>query len=572
MRFRKFILENYRAVEYAEVAVANNLIPLVGINESGKTTILQGILAFDRLSDSYAGGTHLEYRNKYVLGNHSCNITAEVVLDSEEDLDKLSQRLRLVRGNPLMLSFEEAFRNGSTLRITRNLETLKYSIQGISLPDDTNNEKVADAVYRILPFLLYFDDFTDRVPEAVEYIPTDKGIRIANRRLGEWDRILREIFRRATDGRQSLESFIEMENDDERRGLLSDITDVLNEEIIQAWRKLRERSGNLADDTGDLSLHLGYRTTDGRFVFEFKVTDRAARRERWFNVVDRSKGFQWFFNFQMKLKFNPKYQEVSSGAIYLLDEPGSYLHASAQAELLSSLHEISETNTILYCTHSQHLLDPDKINIADTRIVYKENGKVSVIPFGSAKTRNYQGALTPLIHALHIRTGVFNREIRNAVITEGITDYYFFSMLCAHRDEWSQVEIDLIPGAGAAQLRDLISMAIAFSHRFCVLLDSDQEGIEARNRYLQFFGQHLQDHFFGYATPGRQKKVRLEGFLSERDRTRLLTMTGVQDVKNAVIQLYFRSDREQYWKGIDEETIENLSIVQGYLKNFFSAE
>lgn len=569
MQFRKFIIENYRAVEYAEVPVANNLIPLVGVNESGKTSILQAILAFDRISDSYGAGQHLDFKNKYTLGEHPCKIHAEVVIDLESDLDKLSQKLRLTRGNELMEELEEAFRNKARLILTRDLTSKRYSIHGINVPDE-KNEALANAVYGILPFLLYFDDFTERVPQSVEYVRTEtaKGFRLRNPRLGEWNRILEEIFKRATDGEHTLESFVNMKDEDERRGLLSDINDVLNVEIIDAWRKLRKPGGGLADDHGVLSLHLGFTEGESDFHFEFKVTDRSTQKVRWFNVVDRSKGFQWFFNFQMKLKFNPKYQEVQSGAIYLLDEPGSYLHSSAQTELLQSLHDISETNTILYCTHSQHLLDPDFINISDTRIVHKVDGKISVVPFGNAKDPNYQGALTPLFNALHLKTGVFNRRIRYAVITEGITDYYLFDMLRTHRPEWRQIEMELIPGAGADQLKDLISMSIAFADRFCVLLDSDRAGVKARNTYIRQFGQHLKEQFFNYITPGKSSNVILEHFLSESDKRRLLDLTNSDDVKSGIIQLYYHDRRDDFWKDISFDTLENLSLAKEYLYKF----
>ena len=35
MHYRKFIIDKYRAIEHAEVGVGNQLIPLIGINESG---------------------------------------------------------------------------------------------------------------------------------------------------------------------------------------------------------------------------------------------------------------------------------------------------------------------------------------------------------------------------------------------------------------------------------------------------------------------------------------------------------------------------------------------------------
>ena len=48
MRFTGFHIKNYKAIEDLLIVLNNTLIPLIGINESGKTLILQAILAFDK--------------------------------------------------------------------------------------------------------------------------------------------------------------------------------------------------------------------------------------------------------------------------------------------------------------------------------------------------------------------------------------------------------------------------------------------------------------------------------------------------------------------------------------------
>src|SRR5690606_36910763 len=116
----------YRAVENAEVSVGNRLIPLVGINESGKTSILQAILAFDRVSDRYGGGAHLEYRNKYQIGDHDCTVKAEVVIDREEDIDGVSRSMRLSRGHAILRALELAMEKRTTIQLTRNLNDKTY--------------------------------------------------------------------------------------------------------------------------------------------------------------------------------------------------------------------------------------------------------------------------------------------------------------------------------------------------------------------------------------------------------------------------------------------------------------
>jgi predicted ATP-dependent endonuclease of OLD family len=75
---------------------------------------------------------------------------------------------------------------------------------------------------------------------------------------------------------------------------------------------------------------------------------------------NRSKGFNWFFSFLVWFK---KIQEdKNSNYVLLLDEPGLNLHASAQADLLRFLEDLSEKYQIIYTTHSPFMIAPDKLH------------------------------------------------------------------------------------------------------------------------------------------------------------------------------------------------------------------
>jgi energy-coupling factor transporter ATP-binding protein EcfA2 len=577
MHYRKFIIDKYRAIEHAEVGVGNQLIPLIGINESGKTSILKAILCFDKNSDKYGGGEHLDYKNNYQIGDHDCFVTAEVVIDSISDIERIAESLQLQFNDSLIDLLKSMFEKKSPILIQRDIKNRRssYSIANLELAK-TKNTQLAKAIYHSLPMILYFDDFADRVPESLSfsYIEADPRYRIKNTRLVEWQRILEEVFQRATNGNNSLYSFISIEDSDDRDGLLNDINDKLNDEIVSDWKRLKSSIDGASNDSEDLALELRYTPSESGFVFEFKVTDRSRKNKRVFDVIERSKGFQWFFNFLMKLKFNPKYQKEASGAIYLLDEPGSYLHASAQEKLLKELADISNTNTILYCTHSHHLLDPDTINIGQTRIVEKDGGYIGVVPYGSAEVDKSQGALSPLFQALQIRTGIFNRTVTNALITEGIIDFYWFSLLKEYLDGWDFPGVDIIPGAGANGLKELISWSIAWTDRYAVFLDSDQEGKLAFTRYTTFFGEVEANNFYNYSMPNNLSNIKLEKFISDGDQQRLSHMTGAVSIKRAIIQLFYSKEnvKKDFFDELDETTINNMSLVKDFLNTHFGLE
>jgi AAA domain, putative AbiEii toxin, Type IV TA system len=87
----------------------------------------------------------------------------------------------------------------------------------------------------------------------------------------------------------------------------------------------------------------------------------------WTNVYDsthwmtvrlgnRSRGFIWFFSF---MAWFIQQQKSGKPMILLLDEPGLFLHASAQKDLLRFIEkEINSHHQVIYTTHSPFMIDP----------------------------------------------------------------------------------------------------------------------------------------------------------------------------------------------------------------------
>jgi predicted ATP-dependent endonuclease of OLD family len=89
----------------------------------------------------------------------------------------------------------------------------------------------------------------------------------------------------------------------------------------------------------------------------------------------RSQGFQWFLSFYINFTADPEGE--FKDAIILLDDPGVHLHASGQKDLLKTLENVSQTNQIVFSTHSPFMIDKD--NLRRIRIVSKEEGEGTTI-------------------------------------------------------------------------------------------------------------------------------------------------------------------------------------------------
>lgn len=569
MKIEKFNINNYRAIKNIEFDIKHSISPIIGVNESGKTTILKAILAFDKSRDKFNNGDHLEYKNRYFTHKHEkCTITAYLTL-SEDEIAELIKKTNIKTSSdeyPILanLNIQTIFQLTRTLDSEKNL----YSTQLDNLSADTC-ERIAKYLSSKIPYILYFDDFADRVPDTIEF-PTNymNEQKLSHTKQREWQEIIQEIFNRANteaslddqNGETLLASYLKKAEEDEDVGndILSDVQQTLNNEITSEWIKIKRSGISLGDNESEaLEIEIVHQKNSNSF--QFKVKDKSNNgKSRTFDISQRSKGFQWFFNYMVKLKFNPNYKGELENSIFLLDEPGSYLHSSAQSELLKELQKVSIKNTIIYCTHSQFLLNPDYIKVGSIKITEKQDSEISLKNFGSYKGQNHAGALSPIYQALQLN--IAHDYLGKIALTEGITDYYFFKMLQNNTDLINK-EIKFIAGGGASHLDILISLAVSFSENFIILLDHDKAGKQAKKKYIDTFTQSLEENILFYNT--EKDNFVLEDLLSGSDSSHLLEITKSDDKKRAWGFLYYdyKDKQKDFFENLDQNTLKNLSHI-----------
>lgn len=475
MRYLRFVISNYRAiVGPLTIDVSKpKLTPIIGVNESGKTTVLHAIFAFDHYNDDLNDdGRHLEdTANLYRTTPPPATVAAVIQLSRSEldlavaDCEKEHEKhragfaaLKKRRGLP------------TELTIVRNLSTKKYQLSDLRIPSEELQHVLAEAIISRLPYILFFDDFRDKIDEKIEILlPKDEP-------LSGWLAILQQLFR-STDKSLSVFQLPALE-ERQRKTVLARVQRRLNETLTKEWQNFR------LDDREALDISVEFvteRTPQGaeRHYLKLDVVEvDSDGYEHFFYISDRSKGFYWFFNFVMKLEFNPKIISTSEPTIYLLDEPGSYLHAFAQRKLCGKLRQLAEKNCVLYCTHSHYLLDPETIPVSSIQLAEKDgNGSVTLVRITDYKgaASEKRSALQPVLDALQIRP--FALDVigtRATVIVEGIYDYFALDLFKGTRS------VAILPATNADSIRFFISLLIAWQVEFRAVWDNDKEG---RTRY-----------------------------------------------------------------------------------------
>jgi predicted ATP-dependent endonuclease of OLD family len=145
MKYLKFEIENYRGIS-RKLSIdlnENSLIPLIGINECGKTTILQAIYCFDHINDNEYDSAHLgNLINLYQTssaGNAIITATLEItkreletIININNERDKNNSEQAKVKGQVYKEQFIEVDLNKIEFKniivLQRNLTTKEYLI------------------------------------------------------------------------------------------------------------------------------------------------------------------------------------------------------------------------------------------------------------------------------------------------------------------------------------------------------------------------------------------------------------------------------------------------------------
>lgn len=231
---------------------------------------------------------------------------------------------------------------------------------------------------------------------------------------------------------------------------------------------------------------------------------------------NRSKGFNWFFSFLVWFK---KIQEdKSSKYILLLDEPGLNLHASAQADLLNFLEDLSVDYQIIYTTHSPFAIPSDKLHRVRTVLETQTGSQIS-----ESIQEKDPNTLFPLQAALgyDIAQNLFIGK--KNLIVEGVSDLVFLETMSAILQSAGRTGLDnsvtVIPTGGLEKVATFISLMRGNKLDLVCLLDSYTDA-SAKAKFENIIQQKLihekKVRFFHGYLPG-YKQADIEDLFAPDD-------------------------------------------------------
>ena len=533
-------VRNYKSIiDSGWVSIESGITTLLGKNESGKTSFLQGIRYFgeDRKIDrkEIHDGAETTSENKFPIVSLKIELNnrdAESISSSDFDLeagDELittkysngTREIATLQGKEVkqLISPEEEtkllverffqefnnlrsnhggnFRNHydnkikSTANKIRNgnisdpeelLNRLNQLIDGV----DGAPEQHKDITIQKSKWLDDLTDIRNKLENTIEHgVPPYPIPNIVYH--GEFDTISDSINK----------SSIESEDHRTFRNLLEivdlEYEDFENRDIHERNKLLDDAGGTIRGQVNSLweqkEVDVDIRYADDTFTVGIKdeslntsdsnntVKKRVNRKLK--RPSERSKGFQWFFSFYVNLMAETENGNQSNQLI-LLDDPAVFLHPEGKKNWLSAIEKLSDSAQIIYSSHSPFLIRkeyPNRIRVVEDR---EDEGTIVTEDYHTSD----EMTLEPLRNALGIGLGDSPFVSKRKILVEGISDYeiligvahYFQNYIENDILNWS--EITVMPTNGGNNMTRAAKWVASEDFSYVLLLDNDQKGKE----------------------------------------------------------------------------------------------
>ncbi len=201
------------------------------------------------------------------------------------------------------------------------------------------------------------------------------------------------------------------------------------------------------------------------------------------NLNERSRGLKWFFSFYITFSADTSEGGTADNAILLLDEPGLYLHALSQADLLRHFSDDFK-NQIIYTTHSPFMVPTENLDAIRTVNIAQDAGTtVTDTPTGDSRT------LFPLQMALGFSLSQSLFVGSDNMVVEGVTDFWFLSSVSAYLQGIGKdslpTALTITPAGGAQKVSYMVALLTSERLRVLVLLDDEKQARGTRDELVR---------------------------------------------------------------------------------------
>ena len=593
MNFTYFHIKNFKGIKDITLDLDkdpdSNIFTLVGLNESGKTTILEAISNLTYKAYDYNLLESPEIFGKYYIKDiHNCipvakkgNFNEEILIEIKLRLDRddellimkyLMDELNFTIKNDIkniIIKQTSKFKNSVyinsqsfwTININGRKKRSKKDIQLGSKETKEEWQKAVRYIISLIPNILYFPNFLFDFPEKI-YL--DESYDDDKNKLYRY--VIQNILDSLKNGTNISEHILQRINSSNENNisslesLLFTMSQDVTDNILKSWGDIFHDNSNIKNT--HIKIISG--SDEKGSYLEFKIGDKGGL----YSINQRSLGFRWFFVFLLFTHYRKfSKNDIDKNILFLFDEPASNLHPIVQSQLLNIFKKLTDDNCkIIYTTHSHYLINPEWIECAyivkNMAINYQDD-----LDFASSdyetdiKLQRYREFVAnnpsqttyfqPILEVLSYRPSALE-NIPDVVMVEGKNDFYIYNYI--NKIVFNgKYKLNFLPGTSSSNFELLISLYIGWGRKFILLLDSDDEGKKQKTRYEEIFKISLSNEILTLKDIDKS----WDNFAAEK----LFTDSERIDIQNKFLNSKdIKYDKVHFNRAIQELTLCNIKI------------
>lgn len=538
MKYKSFHIEKFKGIQNVDIDLSNNrILTLVGLNESGKTTILEAISLFYKLikNDDLSIEDLNGFRPKGIDFTGKIKIEGRLLFEEEDILKiqnywktELNKTKNLEVPKEFSYTFNFEYKLHQYIRTSHSCRfcaSQKGSKKSLFDSDNASWQRLINYIKKdLVPEILFYEDFIFDIPEKIKY-SIGKELLDNKTKNKEWQLVLNDILKSVNNELSFQEHIVDIwfSDNNTASNRLSKMEGELNSKITNSWKELFQKNNKKLNFK---EIKIKVEPVDAEninFSFEVKTDE-----DKVFPINERSKGCKWFFSFLLFTEFR---KNRTGNILFLLDEPASNLHTYAQSKILEAIKGLSDKSMVIYSTHSEHLINPEwlagaYVIVNDVLseeslcgdINLNEGVKITAQKYytyvGSGEGSDKLSYFQPILNALDYTPSKLEL-IPSIVILEGKYDWngykYFNEIILKNKTVYN-----FYPGGGKDKLFDIIRLYLSWGREFLVILDGD-DGVKSKQKYINEFGEFVKDKVYTLKDIIGQK-ADLETLIDESDK------------------------------------------------------
>ena len=500
MKLKKIKIENFKSIEKLELDIkkygSSYATFFLGINESGKSNILEAISLFDTPESKFDYNLiHNQKDNK----NGPIDLWFYLDFDQNEDYIKFIQNECSDGGEVLDFKVKNILKNVYLQKGDDVFsENYEYEIEGIKrgicikkvqntiteagrmkINDilDIKRKAEADESYKDLneetvkEFLgdIIVDAIKQYEPEVSRWVPSEKYL------LSSVDL---NSFKDKPDSNIPLKNIFALSNVMTAEEIKEKIEEISNDQLRRKLsNELSKNTTNYVQEIWKHKIKFDIDISDSKKC-TVSIKDEGDENEFNFHkMTSRSEGFKQFMSLILSLSVETKAIGKKNGLI-LIDEPEAHLHPSGIRDLKEELLDIGENNYLFVSTHSPFLVDRN--NKERNIVIYKNEYALTEKTLIKDEEDIRDDEVLDLAFGINVYKDLLNP---NRILVEGSTDKKIFQKALMMKD----LDFGITNGSGG----NIVQVASRLNYdeiKVFVVVDDDPEGENYKDKIRQIGG------------------------------------------------------------------------------------